>query len=107
MSFSRWTSGLWVCALLCLQAPSTWAAEPVVLPVQPRGAAALTPGDIPPDMALPYGAGYEKRQRAAGSQNEPNSHTANGASQAAGASRGGAVNGSSGGTGRGNGGRGR
>ncbi|NWF43654.1 hypothetical protein F3K02_00030 [Hydrogenophaga sp. D2P1] len=110
MTLSRWTSGLGLCALLCLQAQSALAAEPERPPVRPRETpvpALLSSDEVPPGMALPYGAGYEQRLRAAGSQNGATNHAASGASQGAGASRGGSGSGSGGSGGRGNGGAGR
>ena len=113
MKLSRWTSGLGICALLCLQAQSALAAEPKRPPVQPHETpvpALLGSDEVPPGMVLPYGAGYEQRLRAAGSQNGATNHAASGASQGAGASRGGSGSGSggtSGSGGRGNGGAGR
>lgn len=114
MKLSRWTSGLGICALLCLQAQSALAAEPERPPVQPRETpvpALLSSDEVPPGMVLPYGAGYEQRLRAAGSQNGATNHAASGASQGAGASRGGSGSGSGSGSGgsggRGNGGAGR
>lgn len=113
MKLSRWTSGLGICALLCLQAQSALAAEPERPPVQPNETpvpALLNSDEVPPGMVLPYGAGYEQRLRAAGSQNGATNHAASGASQGAGASRGGSGGGSggtSGSGGRGNGGAGR
>jgi uncharacterized membrane protein YgcG len=113
MTLSRWTSGLGICALLCLQAQSALAAEPERPPVRPREtpvSALLNSDEVLPGMVLPYGAGYEQRLRAAGSQNGATNHAASGASQGAGASRGGSGSGSggtSGSGGRGNGGAGR
>jgi uncharacterized membrane protein YgcG len=113
MTLSRWTSGLGICALLCLQAQSALAAEPERPPVQSHETpvpALLNSDEVPPDMALPYGAGYEQRLRATRSQNGATNHAASGASQGAGASRGGSGSGSggtSGSGGRGNGGAGR
>ncbi|PKO27255.1 MAG: hypothetical protein CVU36_21670 [Betaproteobacteria bacterium HGW-Betaproteobacteria-9] len=113
MTLSRWTSGLGICALLCLQAQSALAAEPERPPVQSHetpAPALLGSDEVPPGMVLPYGAGYEQRLRAAGSQNGTTNHAASGASQGAGASRGGSGSGSggtSGSGGRGNGGAGR
>jgi len=110
MSRPRWTSGLWICALLCLQAQSTLAAELERPPVPLREAAApalLSSSEVPSGMALPYGVGYEQRMRAAGSQNEPANPATGSASQGAGASRGASSSGSGNTGGRGNGGAGR
>ena len=109
MTLSRWTSGLGICALLCLQAQSALAAEPERPPVQPNETpvpALLNSDEVPPGMVLPYGAGYEQRLRAAGSQNGATNHAAGGASQGSGASRGGSGSGSGNGSGSGSGGSG-
>lgn len=108
MTLSRWTSGLGICALLCLQAPSVLAAEPERPPVRPHETpvpALFNNDEVLPGMVLPYGAGYEQRLRAAGSQNGATNHATSGASQGAGASRGGSGSGSGSGSG-GSGGRG-
>ena len=111
MTLSRWTSGLGICALLCLQAQSALAAEPERPAVQPHETAVPAlpthSDEVLPGMVLPYGAGYEQRLRAAGSQNGATNHAARGASQGASASRGGSGIGSGGSGGRGNGGAGR
>lgn len=111
MSPARLKAGLWICALLCLQAQPTLAAEPErppVLTLDTTAPVPLTFNESSPDMALPYGAGYELRKRLAESKTNAASRATSSASQGSEASRGGSGSGSSGGTGgsgNGNGGR--